>query len=87
MGNPVLDMLVAVRCSDPERCSRVLADDELTGLLLTVVHGRPGSRLIERGVELREPGYPADGLDQALDDAIALARALRDRLAELEDQA
>ncbi len=84
MGNPVLDMLVAVRCEDLERCRALLADDVLTGALLAVVHGRPGSRVTERGVDLVESGYPAEGLDAALDDALALADAIVAGVARLE---
>ncbi len=87
MGNPVLDMLVAVRCSAPDACRALLADDEITGRLLPVVHGRPGSRLTERGVDLVQRGYPIEGLDTVVDEALSLARALRVGLERLADEA
>ncbi len=83
LGNPVLDMLVAVRCSDPDEARALFADEELTARLLEVVHAHPGSQLNEQGVWLLVRGQPLEGPGESLGLALALARALRDGVARL----
>ncbi len=87
MGNPVLDMLVAVRCEQPSVVRELLADEDLTAALLEVVHGRKGSILTDRHLTLREPGDPAIGPAEAIEDALALARAVRVGVARLQGPA
>jgi hypothetical protein len=87
LGSPVLDMLVAARAPSAERARALLRGEELTAALLAVVHANPGSSLSQDGVSLVAQGHPAGRLDAAVDDVLALARALRDGLARLQDQA
>jgi len=79
-GNPVLDMLVAMRCGEPGQAAALLADDEVTGALLEVVHAFPGSELNQHGVSLcaREAGAidPAPYVEAAITLAQLLQRAL-----------
>ncbi len=86
-GNPVLDMLVAVRSDQPDRVRALLADEDLTEALLQVVHARKGSTLTERRLTLCESGASREGPVAAILDALALARALRAGVARLEGSA
>lgn len=76
-GNPVLDMLVAARADDPDALRCLLADELLTEELLPVVHGRPGSVLQHDSVRLLEQGRLTTTLGEAIDDALALAKAVQ----------
>jgi hypothetical protein len=77
-GNPVLDMLVAVRADGGEQARILLRDETLTDTLLPVVHGRRGE-LHEDGITLRIDGSPRD-LRGPAGELVALGRALRERL-------
>ena len=78
LGNPVLDMLVAARADDPAALRTLLACDRLAEELLPVVHGRPGSVLQHDSVRLVERGRLTRTLGAAIDDALALAKAVLD---------
>lgn len=69
-GLPVLDLCVAVATSEP-------VEEELVETLLKVVHAWPGSSVSPRGVRLVIPGVVTEGLGERIDEAVALARALR----------
>jgi hypothetical protein len=86
-GNPVLDATLAVRSGHPERCRLLLADDALTGALLPVLHGHPGSRLEHRRLQVRVAGGYGEGLGEAVDDFLLLVQALDAALARLEGEA
>ncbi len=73
LGNPVLDMLVAARADDADALRALLGGDRIIDALLPVVHGRPGSSLQHDSVRLVVPGRLTDGLDEAIDDVVALA--------------
>jgi hypothetical protein len=77
LGNPVLDMLVAAKAEDDAALRGLLADEAVTEALLPVVHGRRGSTLQHDSVRLVAPGRLTDDLGAAIDDALALARAVR----------
>ena len=77
--NPVLDMLVAVRSEPPWQplLQALMAEDTVTELLLSVVHGHPGSLVTHQRVVLLVPGAPQESLGALVAQALALARALR----------
>jgi hypothetical protein len=77
LGNPVLDMLVTARADDPEALRALLSRDSITEALLPVIHGQPGSTLRHDSVRLVAAGRLREELGDALDDVLALARALR----------
>ncbi len=78
-GNPVLDMLLAVRCEPSWQplLQALLGDDALTELTLSVVHAHPGSLVTHQRVMLLVPGAPQGSLGGLVGQALALARALR----------
>ena len=80
-GNPVLDMLVAVRGRADHPALARLVDPSITDLLLPIIHGRRGV-VAHQGLQLRLPGSPRD-LAGPLEELLDLARALH-RTAELE---
>lgn len=77
LGNPVLDMLVAARADDPAALRSLLSHQDVTDPILPVVHGRRGSALQHDSVRLVEEGRLTAGLGPAIDDAYALADAIR----------
>ena len=79
LGNPVLDMLVAAKAHDWGAASALLADEELTALLLAVVHAHPGSELRHGAVHLVLPGWAFGDLEGLVEKVLALAEALRDQ--------
>jgi hypothetical protein len=83
VGNPVLDMLVAVKSYEPELVRALLADEDLTTELLEVLHGHPGSELNQQGLSLVLPGHLHADLEGPIEQALALARSLRRRLAAI----
>lgn len=78
IGDPVLDGLVALRGSRAVM-RQALSDPETVGALLAVVHGHPGSEVLDDGVHLRHPGMVIDGLDELVLAAVDLAERLRVR--------
>jgi hypothetical protein len=84
IGNPVLDMLLAVKAYQLDRVRALLADEELTADLLEVLHGRPGSELNQQGLTLELPGHLQPDLQGPIEQALALARQLRARLAAID---
>ena len=81
-GNPVLDMLVAVRGQAGHPAVALLGDPDITDLLLPIIHGRRGV-VAHQGLQLRLPGSPRD-LVGPLDELLDLARALEHGEAEPE---
>jgi len=85
-ANPVLDMLVAVRSEPPWQplLQALMAEDAVTELLLSVVHGHPGSLVTHQRVVLLVPGAPQESLGALVAQALALARAIRSGMARHE---
>jgi len=81
LGDPILDPLLSVTCSDEDAARTLLMDDELRGCLLAVVHGHPGSRVEEGAVLLEVPGLAGPETDELLVEALALGAALAGRVA------
>jgi len=84
LGDPILDPLLHVECRQPERARRLLADDELRGALLEVVHGHPGSCVGDDAVTLEVEGLAGEELDGLVEAVLALAASLRRRVGELD---
>lgn len=80
LGNPVIDMTLAVKAVDPDRARALLADEALTGDLLEVLHGLPGSQLKQEELIVVLPGHWRADLGARVEQALALAQAVRDRL-------
>lgn len=76
INNPVLSGLIAVK-GDPALLEELLADEELVGPLLEVVHGHPGSQVDPTGVVLEVPGVAREELLDLVPKAVELARRLR----------
>lgn len=87
VGNPVLDMLVAVKAYELDRVRALLNDEELTTDLLEVLHGHPGSELNQQGLTLELPGHLQAELEGPIEQALALAAKLRTRLAAMDEGA
>ncbi len=81
VGNPVLDMTVAVQGHDPEQVRSLLADEDLTTALLEVVHAFPGSVLDEHGVRLVRPGLLDGDLEACVEAALRLGMEIQDGMA------
>jgi len=75
-GDPVLDGVVDVVTSDPDLARAVLAQGELTGPVLELLHGHPGSTVHPRGVVLVAAGWRRDDLEALLDATVELATLL-----------
>lgn len=84
LGDPILDGLMVAECEAPDTAKGLLGD--LHGPILGVLQGWPGSRVqdgtvhlkgtIDLGAGKERVGSPK-GVDVAVADALALARALR----------
>lgn len=82
LGDPVLDGLIRVDAEDPAQARALLTgpaalEQDLHGKLLAVVHGHPGSVISGRELRVVGTGATADHAGRLIDEAIALAWALR----------
>lgn len=83
VGNPVLDMLLAVKAHERDPVRALLADEQLTAELLELLHGRPGSELDQQGLTTVLPGHVHPDLEGPIEQTLALARDLRRQLSKL----
>ncbi len=87
VGNPVLDMLVSAKARDRAQLKRLLSGDDLTGLVLEVLHGNPGSELNQQGLTVCMAGHGLQDLVGPIQQALELTRALQARLRQLNEGA
>lgn len=79
-GNPVLDMTVSVLGAGRPAVRALLDDQDITELLLPVIHGRRG--LLDRhGITLQIFDNADEHLTTVVDDVVDLAEAMAQRLA------
>lgn len=75
-GDPVLDSVLDVQATDADAARRLLARPEVTGPLLEVLHGVPGSYVHPRGVVVVAEGWLYQELGPTVDRAVGLAETL-----------
>jgi len=76
-GNPVLDTVAELTCTDAERARRLLAHDALTAPLMEVLHGASDAQILPGGVAVRVERQVPDEVDGALEAVVRLAGAFR----------
>lgn len=86
--NPVLRMFVKAWSLKPEVAQALLAPEALTGPMMAVLHGRPGSEVLDDRVLLREPMAEVEParIRAAVSDAVELAVALSESAAQVRRQ-
>lgn len=82
MGHPVLSSTVRVTGNAPDRIRALVSAPAVVEALLPVVHGFPGSTLTATRVHLVVPGRAGPALEEHIELAVNLARAVAAAIAD-----